>query len=95
MSIQFEQTIRPTDSELTEAIAIRCSECFTAMLFANAFGGIETMPWKIIKAYKLLDMIQEAETRGIDLTKVTVAVGEEPKQMVVETARYKNAKKEK
>ena len=92
MSIQFEQTIRPTDEQISHAIAIRCSECFTAMLWANTLGGTETMEWKIIKAYKLPDMILDAETRGIDLSKVPVAVGEEPKQMVTETSRYMKAK---
>jgi hypothetical protein len=91
MSILFEETIRPTDTEIREAIAIRCSECFTAMLWANALGGGETMPWRIIKTFKLPEMIAEAESRGIDLTKLPVAVGEEPKQMVSETERYRRA----
>lgn len=91
-AISFESTTVPTDKELTDAIAIRCSECFMALLFANAFSGRETMPWKIIKNHTLADMLTEAKLRNINLASVPVAVGDEPKQMITDSQSYQKGK---
>lgn len=57
-----------SDAALIKAIELRCSECFPAMNIANALAGYETIEWKIVRAFSLVDMVREARKRGIDLS---------------------------
>ena len=70
----LELTYQPTDTELKDAIALRCSKCFGALNIANALGGDDSIPWKLVRTYSLVDLIQEAQARKLDLSTTNAAV---------------------
>ena len=73
-------TYRPTDAELRHAIEVRCAACFGAMNIANAIAGRETLIWRLIRNYTLLQLLEEADTRGLDMQHWRTAVEQEPLQ---------------
>lgn len=85
--ITLEQEI--TDKDLTEAISLKCANCYGALSFANALGGYQNVPWQLCHKYPLKDLLEEVEQRKIDLTNINAAVEVMP---VKETMRYKRAK---
>jgi hypothetical protein len=78
MPIELIDKIVPTDEQLKEAIAILCSECFTALVFANALGGPrqQSITWRLIHTFKAKELFDECRSRNIDLTTLKVGVGE-------------------
>lgn len=78
-----------TDKDLTKAISLKCANCYGALSFANALGGYQNIPWKLCHKYPLKDLIDEAERRNIDLSKVNADVEVMP---VIDTMYYKRAK---
>ena len=83
MSSKF--TVPVKDSDLLHAIELRCSECFPAMNIANALGGSRTVPWDLVRTYSLVEMLQEAKDRGLDLSNLKAAVDG---RKVVESKAY-------
>jgi hypothetical protein len=77
-----------SDAQLIKAIELRCSECFPAMNIANALGGYPSIEWKIVREFSLVDMVREANKRGIDLAGRKAAVGD---QLVTERPIYQEA----
>ena len=78
MSFTLPQPDRPiSDASLIKAIELRCSECFPAMNLANQLGGYPSTEWEIVRTYSLVDMVREANKRGIDLTGRKAAVGDD------------------
>ena len=65
-----------SDSALLKAIELRCSECFPAMNIANGLAGAQTIEWKIVRSFSLVDMVREARKRGLDLSDRKTAVGD-------------------
>lgn len=78
-----------TDKDLTEAISLKCANCYGALSFANALGGYQDTPWQLCHKYPLKDLLEEAEQRNIDLSGVNAAVEVMP---VMDTMYYKRAK---
>ena len=52
------------------------SECFTALCFANAFGGSRSDKWDVIFNYKVDQVFSEAKRRNLQLAGLKAAVGE-------------------
>jgi len=65
-----------SDSALLKAIELRCSECFPAMNLCNSLGGLQTIEWKVVRAFTLVDMVREARKRGLDLSDRKATVGD-------------------
>lgn len=65
------------DSEIRSAIELKCSACYGAMSVANALGGSQTADWRLARRYKLVDLIAEANRRGLDMTDWKTAVMQE------------------
>jgi len=86
MTFELKRPI--TDAQLKQAIALRCSDCFPAMNIANALGGYPSAEWEIVRSFSLVDMVQEAKIRSIDLSALEAAVCG---GLVVETVIYKKA----
>lgn len=68
------------DSTIKEAIETIISECFTAMCFANAFGGMRSDKWDMIHSYKVDEIFAEAKRRNLPLANLKMAVGGKPIQ---------------
>lgn len=66
------------DKDLIHAIELLISECFGAMNIANALGGIETKPWKIVRSSSLVELVKEAVNRKINLKELKSAVDKTP-----------------
>jgi hypothetical protein len=65
----------PTDEHLREAIALRCSRVFGALNIANALGGDQSVPWRLLRTFSLVDLVIEAQlTRKLDLSTLDCAV---------------------
>jgi hypothetical protein len=78
----------PTDSEITEALALICSPVFGALNIANAFAGAQTTPWRLIRETEPLSLLfREALDRKIDLSSVNCAV---EGGKIVDTKRFKH-----
>lgn len=56
---------QPTDQEILKALDIRTSQAFGAMRAAHAFAGRQTVEWALIDNFTLVDLLSEAEKRGI------------------------------
>ena len=76
-----------SDEVLKEAIKTSFSECFVAMLYANAFAGQKTTKWSLIHDYKVEEMLEEAKVRGLLVEEWHCAIP--PEQLIIESKRYK------
>lgn len=65
------------DSILLDAIKTVISECFRAMLIANAFAGSRSDKWDIIHNYTVDGIFNEAKRRHLQLQGIKMAVGED------------------
>jgi hypothetical protein len=58
---------------LVHAIELACSPVLGALNIANAFGGMVTDSWRLVREFTLAQLIDEAGERDIDLTAVKAA----------------------
>ena len=79
-----EKTISHDD--LKKAISLKCANCYGAMSFANALGGSRTNAWYLCHAYTLKQLLDEANSIGLDLSDVKSAIDH---KLVKETLYYK------
>lgn len=78
-----------TDSELREAIELRHSDCFTAMAFCRGLeGGKLEVPWKLVEMFSPVELIQEAQKRGLDMSEWRPAIHRD-NPLLVETDLYR------
>lgn len=61
----IEINLEVSNAVLKEAIELRICECFPALNFANSLGGTETMAWKLVRKYGLVELVEEALDRGL------------------------------
>ncbi len=80
-----------TDRELLEAVCIRCSICFPAMNIANALGGSQSRVWKVVRKFKLDELVREMTARNLLPTNLKEAVGD---RRLVDIPSYQEAMKE-
>jgi hypothetical protein len=81
-----ERTISVED--LKKAISLKCANCYAAMSFANALGGSRTDAWYLCHAHTLKELLDEANTQGVDLSDVKSSIDNIP---VKESLYYKRA----
>jgi hypothetical protein len=72
LKITTERLISHED--LKEAISLKCANCYAAMKFANVLGGSKTDAWYLCHAYTLKQLLDEANSLGLDLSDVRSAV---------------------
>lgn len=65
MPIKLITEYTPSDSELQEAIEIRCSRNWASMEIANRYGGAQNVVWKILRGFSALELFQEAIDREL------------------------------
>lgn len=65
MAIKLITEYVPSDSELQEAIEIRCSRNWPSMEIANRYGGTQNVIWKILRGFSALELFQEAIDRDL------------------------------
>jgi len=70
----IKETSRVTDKDLLKAISIRFCRHFPAMNMVNAIGGYPSTEWKIIRNFNPIEMIEEAEKRGLDLSELETSL---------------------
>ena len=70
--------VKISDDDLIRAISLIISDCFTALNLANAMGGHQSTPWKIVRQFTPREMFDEAKARGIDLESIIGAVAGPP-----------------
>jgi hypothetical protein len=73
-----------SDEDLMEAIRLRISECFPAMNIANALGGAEDIPWKLVRQCTLVQMVVEALDRNLPVKDLRAVDG----KPFLETSAY-------
>ena len=78
MTIEFTETLRPTDRDIQEAIQLRCNECFPAMNICNAIGGSQDTKWRLVREYSLVELIQEARERKLPIETFKTSVELKP-----------------
>lgn len=76
-----------SDATIQKAVEIRCSECFVAMLYANAFAGNQNETWDVIHNYKLSELIEEVQARNLPISDWYASVDTENRK-VVDTPAY-------
>ena len=83
-----------SDSAVVEAVQIRCSRVFPALNIANAFAGAETDAWWAIRTYSLVELLAEADRRGISFAGVKSAVpgGDTDPLLLVDCPVYQRAR---
>lgn len=81
-----ERTI--AHEELKEAIRLKCANCYGAMAFANALGGSRTDAWYLCHAYTLKQLLDEANSIGLNLSGLKSAIDNMP---IEESLYYKRA----
>ena len=65
----------PVSNEvLRKAIELKCSAFYTAMSVANALGGSKSNDWIIARSNSLVDLIEEANRRNLDMSEWKTAV---------------------
>lgn len=75
------------DSDIQDAIEIRCSECYPAMAIANAFAGTKTVSWQLLDKYSFSELIAEARQRSLPIDTWHAAVDTQ-NRLVMETRAY-------
>lgn len=81
-----ERTISTDD--LKKAISLKCANCYAAMQFANILGGSRTDAWHLCHAHTLKELVDEANSLGVDLSDVKSAIDNIP---VKDSLYYKRA----
>lgn len=82
-----EERVISTD-KLKKAISLKCANCYGAMSMCNALGGMATDEWILCHAYTLKQLLDEANSLGLDLSDVKSSIDDKP---VKETLYYKRA----
>jgi hypothetical protein len=59
--------------DLIHAIELACSPVLGSLNMANALGGTQTDTWRLVREFTLVQLIDEACERGIDLTTIKAA----------------------
>jgi len=85
-TIVKERTI--SKEALKKAISLKCANCYGAMEFANALGGSKTDEWILCHSYTLKQLLDEANSLGLDLSDVKSSIDEIP---VKDSLYYKRA----
>jgi hypothetical protein len=88
--LKIEETRTISKEDLIKAISLKCANCYAAMSFANALGGSRTDAWYLCHAYTLKQLVDEADSLGVDLSDVKSAIDHIP---VKESLYYKRAMK--
>jgi hypothetical protein len=73
---------------LREAIRLRTANCYAAMSFANALGGMRTDAWTLCHNHTLKELLAEAEAQQLDLDELKSAIDDIP---VKQTLYYRRA----
>lgn len=79
-----------SDEVIKEAIALRFSECFVAMMFARAFNGRAKSPqWDILENLDTEVLMNEANRRSIPIEQIPTAVSTIKGELVGNSVRFK------
>ena len=78
------------DIHLKEAIAILTSPCFETLNALETAGTGQSTTWVLIRTVSLVDIVEELELRGIDISHLPCSV--ERDRLVVNQQVYKYAK---
>lgn len=81
-----ERTISTED--LKKAICLKCANCYAAMQFANILGGSRTDAWYLCHAYTLKQLVDEANSLGVDLKGLKSSIDNIP---IEDSLYYKRA----
>lgn len=80
---------KPVSTEdVVHAIELRCSPVLGALNMANALGGAQTDVWRLVREFSLVQLIDEADERGIDFTTLKAALCDVP---VIDTPPFRHA----
>lgn len=74
--------------KLKKAISLKCANCYAAMEFANALGGSKTDEWILCHSFTLKQLLEEANSQGVDLSDVKSSIDDIP---VKDSLYYKRA----
>lgn len=74
--------------KLKKAISLKCANCYGAMEFANALGGYKSDEWILCHSYTLKQLLDEANSLGLDLSDVKASIDDIP---VKDSLYYKRA----
>jgi len=66
--ITLTETKPVSTEDLTHAIELKCSPVIGSLNMANALGGRETTTWRLVREFTLIQLIDEAIERGVDLS---------------------------
>lgn len=86
LKITEERTI--SVEKLKKAISLKCANCYAAMEFANILGGSKTDEWILCHSYTLKQLLDEANSLGVDLSEVKSSIDHIP---VKDSLYYKRA----
>lgn len=67
-----------SDDDVRKAVEIICAECFGAMSFVNAIGGMQTTEWQIIHNNTWAEVYAEAKRRNLPFEEMKCAVTDTP-----------------
>lgn len=76
-------------STIIKAIELRISECFGAMLMANALGGRPSPEWDLVRRVGLDELVADALDRKVDVRQIRAAVD---KTAFMDTPAYRRVK---
>lgn len=77
-----------TVEDLARAIELACSPVLGALNMANAIGGLQTDAWRLVREFSLVQLIDEAISRDVDLASIKAACCDVP---VVDTPPFRAA----
>ena len=85
---------RISDENLLKGASLRFSRHFGALSMANRIGGEQTDAWLVARLH-VLDILDEIEKRGLDISKQEVALSdcECCPSLIIETLLYKLSQK--
>lgn len=86
LKIATERVI--STDKLKKAISLKCANCYGAMEFANALGGSKTDEWILCHSFTLKQLLDEANSLGLDLSDVKSSIDDIP---VKDSLYYKRA----
>lgn len=65
---------KPVRTEsVVHAIELACSPIIGSLSMANALGGAQTDEWRLVREFTLVQLIDEAVERGVDLSTLKAA----------------------
>ena len=74
LEIREDKVVAFSQKDVERALELIFSECYPAMRIANALGGSQDNPWKLIHSFSLDQIFAEAKRMEIDLRSIKPAI---------------------